>query len=129
MVHKISFTYTLRGCLGWLIILSVEPSLEKKKEQVEPSTQSEVARVQSTVFKIKEVGHEIFIIIYFFIWQAISETEQVSFEVADALAQPFPDNKFDLVWSMESGEHMPDKEKVFFISQHLPTIVFLYFYQ
>lgn len=36
---------------------------------------------------------------------------KVSFEVADALNQPFPDGKFDLVWSMESGEHMPDKEK------------------
>ncbi|KAI5672488.1 hypothetical protein M9H77_12852 [Catharanthus roseus] len=35
----------------------------------------------------------------------------VSFEVADALAQPFPHGQFDLVWSMESGEHMPDKEK------------------
>ena len=23
--------------------------------------------------------------------------------------QPLPQNKFDLVWSMESGEHMPDK--------------------
>jgi len=28
----------------------------------------------------------------------------VSFQVADALAQPFADNSFDLVWSMESGE-------------------------
>lgn len=37
---------------------------------------------------------------------------QVSFQVADALNQPFPDGKFDLVWSMESGEHMPDKLKV-----------------
>ena len=37
---------------------------------------------------------------------------QVSFQVADALNQPFPDDEFDLVWSMESGEHMPDKEKV-----------------
>lgn len=36
---------------------------------------------------------------------------KVSFEVADALNQPFPDGKFDLVWSMESGEHMPDKKK------------------
>ncbi|PWA57744.1 gamma-tocopherol methyltransferase [Artemisia annua] len=35
----------------------------------------------------------------------------VSFQVADALNQPFPDGKFDLVWSMESGEHMPDKLK------------------
>ncbi|KAK6146994.1 hypothetical protein DH2020_017906 [Rehmannia glutinosa] len=30
---------------------------------------------------------------------------------ADALNQPFSDGQFDLVWSMESGEHMPDKEK------------------
>lgn len=37
---------------------------------------------------------------------------QVSFQVADALNQPFPDGQFDLVWSMESGEHMPDKTKV-----------------
>lgn len=35
----------------------------------------------------------------------------VQFQVADALEMPFPDNSFDLVWSMESGEHMPDKEK------------------
>ncbi|KAJ8555184.1 hypothetical protein K7X08_012680 [Anisodus acutangulus] len=37
--------------------------------------------------------------------------DKVSFQVADALNQPFPDGKFDLVWSMESGEHMPNKEK------------------
>lgn len=36
---------------------------------------------------------------------------KVSFQVADALNQPFPDGEFDLVWSMESGEHMPDKAK------------------
>lgn len=36
---------------------------------------------------------------------------QVQFQVADALEMPFADNSFDLVWSMESGEHMPDKEK------------------
>lgn len=36
----------------------------------------------------------------------------MSFQVADALEQPFPDGQFDLVWSMESGEHMPDKTKV-----------------
>jgi tocopherol O-methyltransferase len=27
------------------------------------------------------------------------------------LDQPFKDNTFDLVWSLESGEHMPDKAK------------------
>ncbi|OVA18418.1 Methyltransferase type 11 [Macleaya cordata] len=37
--------------------------------------------------------------------------DKVSFQVADALEQPFPDGQFDLVWSMESGEHMPDKTK------------------
>ncbi|PIA46919.1 hypothetical protein AQUCO_01500447v1 [Aquilegia coerulea] len=37
--------------------------------------------------------------------------DNVSFQVADALQQPFPDGQFDLVWSMESGEHMPDKAK------------------
>lgn len=34
-----------------------------------------------------------------------------TFQVADALDQPFPDNTFDLVWSLESGEHMPDKKQ------------------
>ena len=37
--------------------------------------------------------------------------ERLQFQVADALAMPFPDNSFDLVWSMESGEHMPDKRQ------------------
>ncbi|XP_076946973.1 gamma-tocopherol methyltransferase, chloroplastic-like [Bidens hawaiensis] len=39
---------------------------------------------------------------------------KVSFQVADAMNQPFPDGKFDLVWSMESGEYMPDKLKIQF---------------
>ena len=38
-------------------------------------------------------------------------TEQASFQVADALDMPFEDKSFDLVWSLESGEHMPDKSK------------------
>nr|AGF92674.1 gamma-tocopherol methyltransferase [Zea mays subsp. mays] len=38
-------------------------------------------------------------------------SDQVTLQVADALEQPFPDGQFDLVWSMESGEHMPDKRK------------------
>lgn len=42
---------------------------------------------------------------------AQSLSHKVSFQVADALEQPFEDGKFDLVWSMESGEHMPDKVK------------------
>ena len=33
------------------------------------------------------------------------------YQVADALEQPFQDKEFDLVWSLESGEHMPDKRK------------------
>jgi len=32
--------------------------------------------------------------------------ERVRFQVADALQQPFADASFDLIWSMESGEHM-----------------------
>ncbi|MEM8603763.1 MAG: methyltransferase domain-containing protein [Cyanobacteria bacterium P01_H01_bin.121] len=34
---------------------------------------------------------------------------QAQFQVANALALPFADAQFDLVWSLESGEHMPDK--------------------
>ena len=37
--------------------------------------------------------------------------ERVQLQVADALEQPFADNSFDLIWSLESGEHMPDKLK------------------
>eukprot|EP00270_Netrium_digitus_P006721 TRINITY_DN1937_c0_g1_i2.p1 TRINITY_DN1937_c0_g1~~TRINITY_DN1937_c0_g1_i2.p1 ORF type:complete len:366 (+),score=49.01 TRINITY_DN1937_c0_g1_i2:84-1181(+) len=36
---------------------------------------------------------------------------QVQLQVADAMQAPFPDGEFDLVWSMESGEHMPEKPK------------------
>ena len=37
--------------------------------------------------------------------------KKVQFKVANALEMPFADNSFDLVWSLESGEHMPDKTK------------------
>ena len=37
--------------------------------------------------------------------------DRVQFEVANALEMPFEDCSFDLVWSLESGEHMPDKTK------------------
>lgn len=40
---------------------------------------------------------------------------KVKYQVADALHQPFRDGQFDLIWSMESGEHMPDKAQ--FISE------------
>ena len=36
---------------------------------------------------------------------------RVCFQVANALEMPFEDNTFDLVWSLESGEHMPEKTK------------------
>jgi tocopherol O-methyltransferase len=38
-------------------------------------------------------------------------TDKTDFRVANALELPFADNSFDLVWSLESGEHMPDKTK------------------
>lgn len=36
---------------------------------------------------------------------------RADFQVATALEMPFADASFDLVWSLESGEHMPDKLK------------------
>lgn len=35
--------------------------------------------------------------------------DRCNFQVADALDMPFEDESFDLIWSLESGEHMPDK--------------------
>ncbi len=43
--------------------------------------------------------------------QAAGLTAKTNFQVANALDMAFADNSFDLVWSLESGEHMPDKVK------------------
>jgi tocopherol O-methyltransferase len=43
--------------------------------------------------------------------QKVKLSDRAQFEVADALNMPFADSSFDLVWSLESGEHMPDKVK------------------
>lgn len=37
--------------------------------------------------------------------------DRVQLQVANALNLPFADNRFDLVWSLESAEHFPDKAK------------------
>ena len=37
------------------------------------------------------------------------ESLTAKFQVDDALALSFPDNSFDVVWSIEAGPHMPDK--------------------
>ncbi len=39
------------------------------------------------------------------------EEVDAKFKVDDALALSFPDNSFDVVWSIEAGPHMPDKAK------------------
>ncbi len=38
-------------------------------------------------------------------------SQLTNFIVADALDMPFADESYDLVWSLESGEHMPNKMK------------------
>ncbi len=43
--------------------------------------------------------------------QAAGLSATADFKVANALDLPFADDSFDLVWSLESGEHMPDKVK------------------
>ncbi|MCL1466961.1 methyltransferase domain-containing protein [Argonema galeatum] len=43
--------------------------------------------------------------------QVAGLSTRTEFQVADALNMPFADASFDFVWSLESGEHMPDKQK------------------
>jgi tocopherol O-methyltransferase len=43
--------------------------------------------------------------------QAAGLSQKAEFLVANAQNMPFADNCFDLVWALESGEHMPDKVK------------------
>ncbi|MEM9819364.1 MAG: methyltransferase domain-containing protein [Cyanobacteria bacterium P01_D01_bin.6] len=40
-------------------------------------------------------------------------SDRAEFLVADVLHTPFPDAQFDFIWSMESGEHYPDKGQFF----------------
>lgn len=35
--------------------------------------------------------------------------DRLSFQLADAMELPFPDESFDLVWALESLHHMPDR--------------------
>ncbi len=44
---------------------------------------------------------------------AAGVADRVSFVVADVLATPYPAGEFDLIWSLESGEHYPDKAQFF----------------
>jgi tocopherol O-methyltransferase len=44
---------------------------------------------------------------------------RVTFQVADVLHTPFEDERFDLIWSLESGEHYPDKAQFFHESYRL----------
>jgi tocopherol O-methyltransferase len=43
--------------------------------------------------------------------RAAADGATADFLVADALHMPFADRTFDFVWSLESGEHMPDKTR------------------
>ncbi|MEB3268916.1 MAG: methyltransferase domain-containing protein [Leptolyngbya sp.] len=44
---------------------------------------------------------------------AVGWGDRVRFQVADVLHTPFEDATFDLIWSLESGEHYPDKAQFF----------------
>jgi 27-O-demethylrifamycin SV methyltransferase len=41
--------------------------------------------------------------------EAAGLSDRLSFQLADAMDLPFPDESFDIVWAMESMHHMPDR--------------------
>ncbi|ELR98204.1 methyltransferase domain-containing protein [Gloeocapsa sp. PCC 73106] len=43
--------------------------------------------------------------------KAANLEQKITFQLADALELPFANDSFDLVWSLESGEHMADKNR------------------
>jgi len=75
---------------------------DRLQAQIEGITLSPVQAARATE-RARSAGIEI---------KGVGESAQpptVRFQVADALDLPFASGKFDLVWSLESGEHMPDK--------------------
>jgi tocopherol O-methyltransferase len=51
--------------------------------------------------------------------EAVGLDDRVTFQVVDVLHTPFEDGQFDLIWSLESGEHYPDKAQFFHESYRL----------
>jgi hypothetical protein len=83
--------------------LYIQVSLSSSFVKCEPLAQS-LAITQNRHKKTLELLSDFFP--FMKLWK------QVTLQVANALKQPFEDGSFDLVWSMESGEHMPDKQQV-----------------
>ncbi|QHN96872.1 putative tocopherol O-methyltransferase [Arachis hypogaea] len=89
-----------------------KPTTEQKVWAFQKILRAIVVKTEPVIEPVRSLGH----------WvigstggSLVEPIDPVSFQVADALDQPFSDGQFDLVWSMESGEHMPDKAK--FVSE------------